>query len=116
MKREGLAYAMMKGMDIRPGLQVDGEELTQFCRRQGIRRLAVFGSVLGNDFQSDSDVDVLVEFDAGTTPGLLRIAQMELELSELIGGREVEIRTYEDLSRYFRDTVAEQATTLYAAA
>lgn len=102
-------------MDIRPGLHMDDEALTKFCQRHAIRRLSVFGSALSDDFRSDSDVDVLVEFDTGAAPGLLRIAQMELELAELIGGREVEIRTYEDLSRYFRDDVAQRATTLYAA-
>jgi predicted nucleotidyltransferase len=107
---------MMGGMDIRPGLPVDDETLAQFCRRHAIRRLAVFGSALRNDFRDDSDIDVLVDFATGATPGLLRIAQMELELAELIDGREVEIRTYEDLSRYFRDDVAQSATTLYAAA
>lgn len=107
---------MMTSMEIRPGLQVNDEALAQFCRRHAIRRLAVFGSALGDDFGGDSDLDILVEFAAGDLPGLLRIAEMELELAELIGGREVEIRTYEDLSRHFRDTVAQQATTLYAAA
>lgn len=107
---------MMPVMDIRPGLHVDDEALAQFCRRHAIRRLAVFGSALGAGFQADSDLDILVEFASGDAPGLLRIAQMELEFAELVGGREVEIRTYEDLSRHFRDAVAEQATTLYAAA
>ncbi|HWH32439.1 MAG TPA: nucleotidyltransferase domain-containing protein [Egibacteraceae bacterium] len=111
-----MTYAMMSSMDIRPGLHVDDEALAQFCRRHAIRRLAVFGSALGNDFRDDSDVDILAEFAAGHSPGLMRIAQMELELAELIGGREVEIRTYEDLSRHFRDAVAKQASTLYAAA
>jgi hypothetical protein len=103
-------------MEIRPGLGVDDQALEQFCRRHGIRRLALFGSALGPDFRADSDLDVLVEFEAGTVPGLLRLAQMEIELGEMLGGREVELRTYEDLSRYFRDSVLSQAATLYDAA
>jgi uncharacterized protein len=103
-------------VDIRPGLSVDDQLVEEFCRRHQIRRLAVFGSALRDDFHSASDVDILVEFRADAAPGLLRIAQMEMELSGLLGGREVEMRTYEDLSRYFRDTVRAEATTLYDAA
>lgn len=103
-------------MEIRPGLDVPGETLREFCQRHQIRRLAVFGSVLRVDFGADSDVDVLVEFYSGAEPGLLRLAEMELELGELLGGREVELRTYEDLSRHFRDRVREQAVRLYEAA
>jgi uncharacterized protein len=95
---------------------VDDQLVEEFCQRHQIRRLAVFGSVLRDDFQTTSDVDILVEFRPEAAPGLLRIAQMELELSALLGGREVDMRTYEDLSRYFRDTVQAEATTLYAAA
>jgi uncharacterized protein len=104
------------GMEIRPGLGLPDETLQEFCQRHRIRRLAVFGSVLRGDFRADSDVDVLVEFHSGAEPGLLRLAQMELELGELLGGREVELRTYEDLSRHFRDRVRQQAVKLYDAA
>lgn len=99
-------------MEIRSDLSVDDDALAEFCRRNGIRRLALFGSVLRQDFTDESDVDVLVEFAPGKTPGLLRLAAMELELSHLIGGCEVEMRTYEDLSRYFRDGVRESAVPL----
>lgn len=88
--------------------------LAAFCGRHGIRRLAVFGSVLNEHFTQDSDVDVLVVFESGRTPGLLRMAAMELELGDLLG-REVELRTYEDLSRYFRDHVQASAQEMYAA-
>jgi uncharacterized protein len=104
------------GVDIRTGLSVDDQLIEKFCRRHQIRRLAVFGSALRDDFHSASDVDILVEFRPEAAPGLLRLAQMEMELSELLGGREVEMRTYEDLSRYFRDAVRAEATTLYDAA
>jgi predicted nucleotidyltransferase len=103
-------------MRIRSDLTVDDEALVAFCRRHAISRLALFGSVLGDRFTADSDVDVLVEFTPGNTPGLLRLAEMELELGELIGGREVELRTYEDLSQLFRDRVRASAVPLYAAA
>lgn len=101
-------------VEIRPGLTIPDDVLTAFCRRHGINRLAVFGSVLGDDFGEESDVDVLVEFLPGREPGLLHLASMELELGEVLG-REVELRTYEDLSRYFRDRVREVARHLYAA-
>ena len=101
-------------MEIRPGLEVADDVLAAFCRRHGIRRLAVFGSVLGEDFGEESDVDVLVEFPPGREPGLLGLAAMELELGEVLGP-EVELRTYEDLSRYFRDQVRRAARELYAA-
>lgn len=98
-------------MEIRSDLTVDDRALAAFCRRHGIRRLALFGSVLRDDFTDDSDVDVLVEFAPGRTPGLLSMAAMELELSRLIGEREIELRTYEDLSRYFRDGVRRSAVS-----
>jgi len=98
-------------MQIRPGLQVDDDALASFAARHAIRRLALFGSVLRDDFGHDSDIDVLVEFEPGRSPGLLEIASMELELVE----HEVELRTYHDLSRYFRDEVRATARELYAA-
>lgn len=101
-------------MEIRPGVDVDDEALAAFATRHLVRRLAAFGSVLRNDFGPDSDIDVLVEFQPGQAPGLVGLAAMELELGALIG-REVELRTYFDLSRFFRDKVRESARELYAA-
>ena len=95
-------------------IPVETEKIALYCRRYFIRKLSLFGSVLRNDFRSDSDVDVLVEFFPGHVPGFLKIAEMERELSSLLGGRTVEIRTPGDLSRYFRDEVVESAETLYA--
>jgi predicted nucleotidyltransferase len=106
----------MGPMRIRPDLSVDDETLAAFCHRHGIRRLALFGSVLRDDFTADSDIDVLVEFQPDRIPGLLQLAELEFELSTLIGGREIELRTYEDLSHYFRDRVRAAAVPLYAAA
>ena len=98
----------------RARIDIPKEKITEFCRTHHIRKLALFGSVLRDDFRSDSDVDVLVEFFPGHIPGFLKIAEMERELSSLLGGRTVEIRTPGDLSRYFRDEVMESAETLYA--
>lgn len=97
-------------------LDVDRQALARFCGRHGIRMLALFGSASREQERPDSDIDLLVEFLPSRTPGLIRLASMELELSSLFAGREVELRTYEDLSRYFRDEVRETATPLYDAA
>lgn len=97
-------------------LQVDRAKIAEFCRKNHVRRLALFGSVLRDDFRPDSDVDVLVEFEPGHVPGLLRLAGMERELSELFGGRRVDLRTPADLSRYFRDEVLSTARVQYDAA
>ena len=85
-----------------------------FCLKYHIRRLALFGSVLREDFRSDSDIDVLVEFEPEHVPGLFGIARMERELSEIFDGRKVDLRTPEDLSRYFRRKVLDQAEIQYA--
>ena len=90
-------------------ITVHREELAKFCQRHHIRRFALFGSVLREDFRSDSDVDVLVEFELGHSPGLLRLAGMELELSEMFGGRKVDMNTPLCLSRYLRNEVLEEA-------
>jgi predicted nucleotidyltransferase len=94
-------------------VSVPDEELRAFCVRTHIRRLAFFGSVLRDDFSPESDIDVLVEFEPGHTPGLLRLAGMERELSALLGGRKVDMRTPRDLSRYFRDDVVAHAAVQY---
>ena len=86
--------------------------LAQFCQRHHIRRLSVFGSVLREDFHPGSDVDFLVEFEPDHTPGLIRLAGIELELSELIQ-RKADLRTPRDLSRYFRDEVLQSAIVQY---
>ncbi len=101
-------------VELRPGLRVDDGLLRDFAARHGVRKLALFGSVLRDDFGPDSDVDVLVEFHPDRTPGLLHLAQMELELEDALG-RRVELRTIEDLSGHFRDEVVAHALPLYAA-
>jgi len=95
-------------------IAVPKDKLADFCRRHHIRMLALFGSVLGTDFKPDSDVDVLVEFEPGCVPGFFRLFDMEEELSFLFGGRKVDLRTPQDLSRYFRDEVLANAQVQYA--
>ena len=90
------------------------EKIADFCRRHHIRKLSLFGSVLRDDFRPDSDLDVLVEFEEGKSPGLIRLAGMELELSEMLGGRKVDMNTPRCLSRYFRDRVRVEAEVQYA--
>jgi predicted nucleotidyltransferase len=92
---------------------VDRSKLARFCRKHKISRLALFGSILSDRFRDDSDVDVLVEFQPGSTPGLFGIALMEKELSTILG-RKVDLRTPEDLSRYFRQSVLAEAEVQYA--
>ena len=94
--------------------EVDRDRLADFCRRHHIRYLGFFGSVIHDDFGPDSDVDVLVRFEEGQTPSLFGIVDMEFELSELLG-RKADLRTPEDLSRYFRDRVIAEAVTQYVA-
>ncbi len=101
-------------MELRPGLSLDDAFLAAFASTHGIRRLALYGSALRDDFGPGSDIDLLVEFRPEHTPGLLHLAQMELELEEALG-RPVELRTPEDLSPYFRDEVTTTARPLYAA-
>ncbi len=94
-------------------IDIDRERLAEFCRKHHIRKLALFGSVLREDFRPDSDVDVLVEFEPGQTVGFFRLVNMEDELSALLGGRKVDLRTPEELSRYFRDEVVARAEVQY---
>lgn len=101
-------------VELRPGIGVDDAELAAFGRRHGIGRLSLFGSALGDDFGPESDLDLLVDFLPGRTPGLFAIAEMEIELTTILG-REVDLRTAGDLSRYFRDRVQSEARELYAA-
>ena len=94
-------------------IAIDRAAVADFCHRHHICRLALFGSVLRDDFVPTSDVDVLVEFAPGCRVGLIRLAGIERELSDLLG-RKVDIRTAADLSPYFRDEVLAQAEVQYA--
>jgi predicted nucleotidyltransferase len=92
--------------------RVPKERLAEYCRRHHIKKLSLFGSVLRPDFQPDSDIDVLVEFEPGYVPGFA-IIDMEGELSRLVG-RKVDLRTAGDLSRYFRDRVVRESRLEYS--
>jgi predicted nucleotidyltransferase len=96
----------------RARISVPKEQIAEFCRRNHIRRLALFGSVLRDDFRPDSDVDVLVEFEPEFQVGFLGLARMERELSELLG-RKVDLRTPAELSPYFRDEVVRSSLVEY---
>ena len=102
------------GVDMTARIEMPREALAEFCRKHHVRKLALFGSVLRDDFRPDSDVDVLVEFEPGTRAGYLKLAGMELELSELVG-RKVDLRTPGELSRYFRDEVLAKAEVQFGA-
>jgi predicted nucleotidyltransferase len=93
----------------------DREALASLCRRHGIRRLALFGSTLRGTSGPASDVDLLVDFEPGATPGLIALAAIEHELSALLGGRRVDLRTAGELSVYFRAEVEREAQVQYAA-
>jgi uncharacterized protein len=95
-------------------LHIPKERIAAFCEKHGVKRLSLFGSALRDDFGPDSDVDILVEFHPGRTPGMFGYGQMILELREIIG-REVDLRTPNDLSPYFRAHVLREARPLHAA-
>jgi uncharacterized protein len=96
-------------------LFADRGKLVTLCKRHGIHRLSLFGSVLKETARHDSDVDLLVEFEPGCEPGLFKLAGIEAELSVLLGGRRVDLRTAEDLSSHFRKEVLSVADEQYAA-
>jgi len=96
-------------------LDVPQQIINDFCKANGIRRLSFFGSVLRDDFNQNSDIDVLVEFDSSRRIGFLAMARMEIELTQILG-RKVDLRTPAELSRYFRDDVLKGAQVQYEAA
>jgi len=98
-----------------PHIKIDPAAIRAFCREHSIRRLALFGSVLRDDFRPGSDVDVLVEFEPTARVGMLTLARVELKLSELIG-QQVDLNTPGFLNRAFRDDVLAEVEVLYDAA
>jgi uncharacterized protein len=100
---------------MRQGLFSDAEALASLCRHYRIRRLSLFGSTLSRAARPNSDVDLLVEFEHDANPSLLTMAEIELRLSPLLSGRRADLRTAEDLSRYFRDEVVRAAEPQYEA-
>jgi hypothetical protein len=94
-------------------IDISQDTIAEYSRRHHIQRLSLYGSALRSDFSEDSDIDILVEFEPDHVPGLFAIARMERELSALLGGRKVDLRTPEDLSRYFRQRVLQEAEPHY---
>ena len=97
-------------------IEIPKDKIARFLPHHHIRKLSLFGSALRDDFGPNSDIDVLVEFELGKTPGFFRLFDMEDELSAMLGGRKVDLRTPEDLSRYFRGRVLSEALVQYALA
>lgn len=95
-------------------IQIDAVQISTFCKQHHIAKLAFFGSILTDQFNDESDVDVLVEFHPDHIPGLFALAGMEFELSEILG-RKADMRTPKDLSHYFRDEVVKNAVVQFAA-
>ncbi len=89
------------------------EKIKEFCVRNHINRLSFFGSATGDDFTPESDIDILVEFEQGFTPGYFKLLYMEEELSSFLNGRKIDLRTPEDLSRYFREEVKNESEVCY---
>lgn len=100
---------------MHPSLKIDPATLERLCRRNRISRLALFGSQAKGTARPESDVDLLVEFLPEARPTLLDMARIEIELSQALGGRKVDLRTPQDLSRYFRDEVVRTAQVQYVA-
>jgi len=95
-------------------IDIPRDKVADFCRQHHIHKLALFGSALREDYRPDSDVDILVEFERGCPVGLIRLARIERELSELLGHR-VDLNTEGFLSPYFRDQVLKEAEVHYVA-
>ena len=99
---------------MRAWIDIPEGKIAEFCVRNGIRRLSLFGSVLRDDFTPESDIDVLVEFKPGRTPGLAFFGSMPDALSEILG-RRVDLNTAQCLSPYFRQKVLQEAEVIYVA-
>jgi predicted nucleotidyltransferase len=102
-------------MNISARLPIEPDTLAELCKRHRIRKLSLFGSQLKGTARPDSDIDLLVDFEPGADITLFDMARIEIELSNLLGGRKVDLRTAEDLSRYFRDEVVRSAEPQYVA-
>lgn len=103
---------MNNNHEAQPQIDIPKEKIRRFCSKNHIRKLALFGSVLTNQFRKKSDIDILVEFDSKHIPGLIQISQLEYELGEIVG-RRVDLRNPKDLSPYFRNDVIAGAYHLY---
>ena len=96
-------------------ISIPKERIAEFCKRNRVRRLSLFGSVLREDFGPESDVDILVEFEPGTRVGLIRLSGLEIELGNIVG-RKIDLNTPGFLSKYYRDQILAEADVQYDAA
>lgn len=96
-----------------PIIDMHLDDLVEFCSRNGVRTLSLFGSCLHKNAKSDSDIDLLVDFEPNNRVGLFTMSKMELELSDLLNCS-VDLRTPQDLSPYFREKVLHEAATIYS--
>jgi len=94
-------------------IKLPKEKIIEFCKENFIIKLSLFGSALRDDFNDNSDIDILVEFDKDHIPGFIRLANIQRKLSDLLGGKNVDVRTPNELSPYFRDKVLEAAEVQY---
>ena len=95
-------------------IKIPQNKLRDFCKKYHIRKLALFGSVLRSDFKPTSDIDVLVEFEPGKEPGFIRLGEIESELSELLGGRRIDLVTERALNPHLREKILKEARVQYA--
>lgn len=109
------AKSLANGHCVSDALRFDVQALARLCKRYAVRRLALFGSRLKGNARPNSDIDLLVEFERGSEPGLIGLTQIEIELSGVLGGHKVDLRTAEDLSPLFRDEVVRSARPVYDA-
>ena len=102
-------------MKKRVNLKIPKKKIAEFCKKNHIKKLSLFGSSLREDFRTDSDVDILVEFEPDAHVGLIKFAGLELELSEILG-RKVDLNTPGFISKYYREEVLAEAEVHYDAA
>ena len=96
-------------------INIPRDKIAEFCNRNRVRRLSLFGSALRKDFGPDSDVDILVEFEPCARIGLIRLSGLEIELGDIVG-RKVDLNTPGFLSKYYRDQILAEADVQYDAA
>lgn len=102
-------------MPARSKVVIPKDRIAEFCKKNHIRKLSIFGSALRDDFAVESDIDILVEFNPGARVGLIRFASLEMELEEILG-RRVDLNTPGFISRHYRDRVLAEAEVQYDAA
>ncbi len=102
------------GLEMNARIDIPKEEIAEFCERNRIRRLVLFGSVIRDDFTTDSDVDVLVEFEPDAGVGLFKLYDMEQELCKILNVKKVDLNTIKSLSKHFREEALEQLEVLHS--